>query len=232
MYALDADELASLRPDLIVTQSLCDVCAVDEEQVRTVAGSFKKQPTIVNLSPMSLQGVFAGIQQVGDAAGCSQRATETVTALQRRVQRVEQQVRNSPQRPRVIMLEWLEPLFCAGHWNPELVSLAGGVELLGEAGQKSRRIEWHQIVRADPDALVIACCGYDRKRALEDLPILQQQPEWHQLQSVRTDRVWVLDGSAYFNRPGPRLVDALELLAEHFLPFQLDQPSARNSAAP
>ena len=210
LYRLDADALAATRPDLIVTQALCDVCAVDEAEVCRVAADLPGRPRVLNLEPTSLAGVFDAIGRVAAAAGVS--GADAVAGLQRRVDAVA--ARRPAVRPTVVFLEWLDPPFCGGHWNPELVDLAGGRELIGVAGRPSRRVAWADVAAADPDVIVAAPCGYDLARANADLDHLRwHEPAWGALRAVRDGRVAAFDGSAYFNRPGPRLVDSLERLA-------------------
>jgi iron complex transport system substrate-binding protein len=213
LYQLDLPTLLSLQPDLIVTQALCDVCAVDETVVLQAAFSMPWKPKVLNLEPMSLQGVFRAIADVASAAGVRNRGTSSIEALQARVAAIMRRTAQIEHKPSVIFLEWLDPTFCAGHWNPELVSLAGGIECIGVAGERSRRIDWDQVRQADPEVLFIACCGYSVERTFADIDNLRARPGWKSLRAVRNDRVFVADGSAYFNRAGPRLVDSLEILA-------------------
>ncbi|MGH7134654.1 MAG: ABC transporter substrate-binding protein, partial [Pirellulales bacterium] len=173
---------------------------------------------VVNLEPMRLAEVFASLRLVGEAAGVSQQANEVVLRLQERVEAVAQRTARIVNRPRVVMLEWIDPPFCAGHWSPELVCLAGGSEMIGREAQTSRTIAWDEIVRADPEVLFIACCGFDAERTRQDLPILTARPDFDGLSCARSGRVYWVDGSAYFNRPGPRLVDSLEILAHTLHP--------------
>jgi iron complex transport system substrate-binding protein len=215
LYALDLDLLERLRPDLIVTQALCDVCAVSAEDVEAAVCALPGGPAIVNLEPMCLADVFATIRAVGAAAGCGADAARRVEALELRIRAVARRRRLSA-RPRVLLLEWIDPPFNAGHWNSELIELAGGIDCLGNAGAPSRRLGWDEIAAAAPELLVVACCGYTVERTLRDLPLLEQRPEWRALPCAATGRVHVLDGNAYFSRPGPRLVDGLELLADTF----------------
>jgi iron complex transport system substrate-binding protein len=214
LYQLDAPVLMELRPDLIVTQALCDVCAVDETEVRQAACSMPWGPRIINLEPLSLQDVFDSMRIVARAAGIADEGKSILDELNRRTKIVADRYKNLTDRPSVVFLEWLDPLFCGGHWNPQLVDLAGGRELIGKVGERSRRIEWDELRHADPDVLFIACCGYSTDRALVDLSSLKQKPGWKDLKAVKNNRVYVEDGSAYFNRPGPRLVDSLEILAK------------------
>ena len=218
LYSLDLPILGRLRPDLIVTQALCDVCAVAESEVTAAACRLPGRPTVVNMEPMSLAEVFESLQLVGDAAGVSRQARDVVARLQARVAAVVERDQTIADRPRVVMLEWIDPPFCAGHWSPELVRLAGGSEVIGREGQPSRTTAWEEIVRVDPQVLVIACCGFDVERTRRDLPILVAYPGFAGLSCVRSGQVYLIDGSAYFNRPGPRLVDSLELLAHALHP--------------
>lgn len=216
LYTLDLDVLDALRPDLIVTQALCDVCAVAEDEVRDAACRLPGRPRVINLEPQTLTEVFDAVQQVADAAGVSDRAPDVIQRLRARVEAVTARtavVHASDDRPRVALLEWLDPPFSCGHWNPELVRLAGGVEGLGREGQPSRRLHWDEVIAWQPEVIVIACCGFTVERAMTDVAALASVPGWQTLPAVRDGRVTVVDGSEYFSRPGPRLVDSLEILA-------------------
>ncbi len=225
LYSLDLPTLEQLRPDLIVTQALCDVCAVAESEVTAAAGRLPGQPKVVNLEPTCLEEVFECLQLVGSAAGVESMAGEVVARLRHRVEQVANVGRDLTARPGVVVLEWIDPPFCSGHWTPELVRLAGGRELIGKEGQPSRTTPWQEIVDANPEVLVIACCGFDTERARRDLPILASYPSIERLACVRTGNVYVMDGNAYFNRPGPRLVDSLEILAHVLHPRVYPLPS-------
>ena len=215
LYHLDLPMLEALAPDLIVTQALCDVCAVAAAEVTLAACRLPGNPPVVNLEPMTLGQVFDAVLAVGAAANRSGVAGRVVAALRGRVDAVAERTATIPNaaRPRVAFLEWIDPLFNGGHWNPELIALAGGIDVLGSPAEASRTIAWQCLVDAQPDVVFISCCGYTRDRALHDLPILQAAPGWEDLPAVRTGRVYVTDGNAYFSRPGPRLVDSLEILA-------------------
>jgi iron complex transport system substrate-binding protein len=218
LYELDEAMVSALRPDLIVTQALCDVCAVDETEVRRAAGAMEWGPRIVNLEPMSLGGMFDSLRDVGVAANVPDQAETAIAEMKQRVSAVVERGRGISKRPSVVFLEWLNPLFCGGHWNPELIDLAGGVELIGKSGERSRRIEWPALQAADPDVLFIACCGFSEARTRADLESLRDKAQWNGLKAVRIGRVYVADGSAYFSRPGPRLVESLEILANALHP--------------
>jgi iron complex transport system substrate-binding protein len=234
LYTLDLDVLQRLRPDLIVTQALCDVCAVAEAEVTAAACGLPGRPRVVNLEPTRLSDVFDCLRAVGEAAGVREKADEAVARLQARVDAVARRTRDVAARAGVVLLEWIDPPFCCGHWSPELVGLAGGTERIGREGQPSRSLRWEEVVAADPDVLVIACCGFDAGRARQDLPILAGFPGFEGLSCTRSGRVYVVDGNSYFSRPGPRLVDSLEILAHalhpdvHPLPAGL--PAARRCA--
>jgi iron complex transport system substrate-binding protein len=213
LYTLDLPVLEALAPDLIVTQALCDVCAVADAEVREAACALPGQPRVVNLEPTCLDDVFTCLTLVADAAGVPERGREAVAALAARVEAVASRTEQMTTRPTVGLLEWIDPPFSSGHWTPELIGLAGGRPLLGTARERSRTLRWDDVRAADPEILVIACCGFDVARTRRDLPILARQPGFGDLRAVRAGRVYVTDGNAYFSRPGPRLVDSLEILA-------------------
>jgi iron complex transport system substrate-binding protein len=227
LYSLDLPLLASLQPELIVTQTLCDVCAVAESEVQAAACALQVTPRVLKLEPTCLEDVFECLRQVEMAAGRTERAEQEVDQLKARIAAVANRSRGiaCKDRPRVVILEWIDPPFSSGHWSPELVELAGGREVIGEPGERSRTIDWQAIVTARPDVMIIACCGFDLPRTMHDLPILRSYPGWSGLPCVRNGRVYVVDGSAYFNRPGPRLVDSLEILA-HVLHPSVHPPTA------
>lgn len=215
LYELDAHALAQLKPDIIFTQSLCPVCAVDETTVRRVATTLSSQPKVVSYHPTCLSEIFDMIEEIGrltGATGAAQKLTERFHSEIKNLQVAP--LRGMPTAPRVMCLEWTNPPFACGHWTPELVSLAGGTEVLGKAGQPSRRVEWQDVITADPQVLLIAPCGFTLSRTQQELIWLEQQPSWANITAVRDGRVFVTDGSAYFNRPGPRLVESLQILAE------------------
>jgi iron complex transport system substrate-binding protein len=213
LYTIDRDLLARLAPDLIVTQALCEVCAVAYDEVLDAVRGLPHQPTVLNLEPTSLDEVLSAIEQVGAATGREMEAGALVGSLRARIDDVRRRADEASSRPRVGFLEWIDPLFCGGHWNPVLVEIAGGYDALGQRGADAVRIEWEAFRATQPEVIVIACCGFSEERARQDLPILAAQPDYANLPAVRTGRVHVVDGAAYFSRPGPRLVDSLELLA-------------------
>lgn len=214
LYHLDIPSLLSLNPDLIITQALCDVCAVAESEVVAAAQALPSHPKVINLEPSSLNEVFDCMRLVGSATGTVQKSESAIAKLQARVDQVCIRTRKllTP-LPRVVILEWIDPLFSAGHWSPELVTMAGGVECIGQAGQRSRTITWKEVTEADPDVLILACCGFNTERTLQDVPILKSFPKFASLSCAQSNRIYVIDGNSFFSRPGPRLVDSLELLS-------------------
>lgn len=230
LYTLDLPTLEELHPDLIVTQALCDVCAVAEQEVREAACALPSGPRVINLEPQTLAEIFEAIRQVAQAAGVEDLADDLVRRLRARVEAVVVRATGQRYRPRVALLEWLDPPFSCGHWNPELVRLAGGIEGLGREGTPSRTLHWDEVAAWQPEVVVIACCGLGIERTLEDVPPLQSLSAWQHLPAVRSGQVYVTDGSHYFSRPGPRLVDSLEILAHaldpavHPLPTGLPPP--------
>ncbi len=204
---------SQLAPDLIVTQALCEVCAVAYDEVLDAVRGLEKKPAVLNLEPTSLDETLRCIEQVGEATGRQPEAEALVMGLRARIDDVRKRAEAATERPVVGFLEWIDPLFCGGHWNPELVEIAGGRDPLGRRGQDAVRIEWEAFRAAQPEVIVISCCGFSEERARQDLPILEAQPGYADLPAVQAGRVHVVDGAAYFSRPGPRLVDSLEILA-------------------
>jgi iron complex transport system substrate-binding protein len=222
--------LAELAPDVIVTQSLCGVCAVAEDEVRTAACLLPRGPLVINLEPETLSEVFLAIRQVGRAVGVNAAAEGVIDDLRRRVEAVISRTNGMSARPRVVLLEWLDPPFSCGHWTPELVRLAGGVECLGREGAPSRTLRWDEVISAQPEVVLIACCGFGVERTMEDVATLWSVPGWRDLPAAKANRVWVVDGSQYFSRPGPRLVDSLEILASVLDPNVHPLPDGRPAA--
>jgi len=212
IYALDAGLLAELRPDLILTQGLCDVCAVSLPLVEEAAGSLPKAPRIVSMNPHSIDEVLDCTVEVGEAVGRGEEARAEVAALRERLSRVEGAVDGLP-RPRVAPIEWLDPPFTAGHWVPEMVAMAGGECLLAAPGDRSERTTWEAVAEADPEVLVLMPCGFDAERTVREAAALSALPQWGELAAVRSGRVWAVDANSYFSRPAPRLVEGVEILA-------------------
>jgi iron complex transport system substrate-binding protein len=212
LYELDLAALEELRPDLILTQALCTVCAVSEEEVHAAAARLPGPPEVLNLEACTLAEVFADIEAVAERAGILSRGEELVKQLKDRADRVAaRSARRSGTA--LVFLEWLEPPFAAGHWNPELVRFAGANDPFGRIGKPATTLEWSAVARVSPEVIFVSCCGFDVERTLRDLPALARMPGWRDVPAIKKGRVYVADGTAYFSRPGPRLVDSLEILA-------------------
>lgn len=213
LYQLDEALLESLRPDLIVTQALCEVCAVGPAEVDRAVPALSSHPRIITLEPRTLEEVFGAIEVVGAAVGRSEAAETLVSGLRRRVDAVRTRSAGVTHRPRVAFLEWADPLICGGHWNPELVELAGGRDGLGRRGEPSRMVAWQDVLDWQPEVMVLACCGFDEARGQEEMELLRQRPGFARLPCAREGKTYVLDGLRLFSRPGPSLVESLERLA-------------------
>lgn len=214
LYTLDEARIADLAPDLIVTQQLCPVCAVSTSQVDGAIQPLPRCPDLLSLDPKTLGDVLADIRRVGEITGRSEEAETLLQDLERRLEAVRSRVRRRP-RPRVAALEWLDPPFSGGHWVPEMIEIAGGIDVFGEPGGHSTRLTWEQVREADPDILVVMPCGYDEAGAQAQLDLVVD-PEWQELRAVRAGRVFPVDANGCFSRPGPRLVDGIERMAAIF----------------
>ena len=212
LYALDAELLEKLEPDLIITQELCAVCAVSYEIVAGAAKRLRGDPRVISLEPATLEDVFGTIASVAEICGVPERGRQTLDLLRAAVGALRARTK-SLQRVRTLLLEWTDPPMSAGHWIPDLIELAGGEPVLANAGANSQTLDWDAIVRADVDALLIAPCGYDLEAATLTVRELCASPRWNALRAVRDQRVFAIDGSAYVNRPGPRLVRTAEIFA-------------------
>ncbi len=215
IYEVDAPLLKRLQPDLIITQTQCEVCAVSPADVeRAVCELTDRRARILALEPNGLDDVWTDIARVADALGVPERGAELVRRLQWRVAEIQRRAAALAARPRVAVVEWIEPLMAAGNWMPELVEIAGGVNLFGEARRHSPWMTWEALAAADPDVILVSPCGFDVARTRAEMPSLEARPGWGGLGAVRAGRVYLADGNAFFHRPGPRLVESLEILAE------------------
>lgn len=220
VYRVDAEKLAALAPDVIVTQSQCEVCAVSLRDVeQAVCQLVASRPRIVSLSPNALGDIFTDIARVAQALNAVRRGQELAAELQARMREVATRAAGLA-RPTVACIEWLDPLMAAGNWMPELVAMAGGTNLFGEAGKHSPYMTLQTLCAGDPDVIVILPCGFDIARTLVEMPLLENQPAFRNLRAVRAGRVYLTDGNQYFNRPGPRIAESLEILAEILHPAQ------------
>ncbi|HEV8712978.1 MAG TPA: cobalamin-binding protein [Candidatus Binatia bacterium] len=214
VYRINTEVLQQLQPNLIVTQDQCEVCAVSLPEVEEAARCFLTPGVqIVSLKPQRLGDVWQDIHRVGQATGQETAAEEVVRGLKRRLWTLEQKTRHA-RRPRVACIEWLAPLMAGGNWVPELVEIAGGEYSFAAAGTHSPKITWQTLVEYQPEVIVIMPCGFKIPQTQADLPTLTRHPHWHELPAVQANRVYVVDGNAYFNRPGPRIVESAEILAE------------------
>jgi iron complex transport system substrate-binding protein len=215
LYSIDEARLTALAPDLIVTQAQCEVCAVNYADVLRVAQQCLPGTRVLALNPSRLGDLLADIESVGEATGRQAEARRLIASLQGRIDAVRARTAAIPphERPLVACIEWIEPLYLAANWMPEMIELAGGRQPFSQAGDRSTVSRWEQLAQADPDAIVIMPCGFDLARTLAECRLLTGRPSWRQLRAVQHGRVYAVDGNVYFNRSGPRLVDSLELLA-------------------
>jgi iron complex transport system substrate-binding protein len=212
LYVLDEDLIRGARPDLILAQDLCRVCAVPSEQVTDALAKLGCDSRVISLDPHTLSEIFDGIADVGEATGRAARALEVTATLRDRVRAVRSVASDLP-LARALALEWAEPPFVGGHWVPEMVSIAAGKDVLGAPGAPSRRVSWEEVASSDPDVVVYMPCGYGLENALEQARGLARRPELAATPAAANGRIFAVDASAYFSRPGPRVVDGLEALA-------------------
>jgi iron complex transport system substrate-binding protein len=218
LYELDEPTLAELDVDLIVTQAVCEVCAVSYDDVVAVADRLPSRPRVISLDPSNLADVLADVPRLGDAAGVVDRAVALREDLEQRLEAVRRAVAGAT-RPRVLALEWLDPPFIGGHWVPEMIEIAGGQDVLGVAGTKSRTAEWDEIAACGADVVVAMPCGWDATRARSEVDAHAAE-----VAAVGAQRVWTVDAAASFSRPGPRLIEGTELLAHLLHPDKVEGP--------
>ena len=230
IYSLDADLLESLAPDLVITQGLCEVCAVSTSLVEEAISGLKNEPDMLVLNPTSLEDVLDDTARVGEALGLGEGVRKKVATLRDRLDEIGETVAGLA-RPTVGCIEWLDPPFSAGHWVPEMVRLAGGRELFAGPGERSVRLDWPSVFKAAPEVLVLMPCGFDGERAAEEARSLPGLPGWAGLPAVKNGRVWAVDANSYFSRPAPRLAEGVEILARILHPDVLDGASDRRVAA-
>jgi iron complex transport system substrate-binding protein len=220
IYELDGNKLAALEPDLIVTQALCPVCAVSYDEVAELAKTLPSAPRVIALDPKTLGETLGDVRTIAHATDRRDAGVDLIGAAAARIDRVKLAVRGLP-RPRVAAVEWLDPVYIAGHWTPQLIELAGGEDVLGLPGEPSQTVSWEELAAAGADVVVVMPCGYDAPRAQAEAVIYEGQ-----LATLHARRVVAVDASAYFSRPGPRLIDGLELLAHILHPQHVQQPPA------
>ena len=213
LYQVDEALLCELAPDLILTQNLCQVCAPSGNEVAQVLKILPTQPEILWLTPKSLAEVFDNVRELGAATGRDKEAEQLIAAARARLEKISTVTRELAERPRVFCMEWLDPVYCSGHWMPEMVEIAGGVDGLGQAGADSVRIPWDDVLEWAPEVLIITPCGFNLDKVIEQTPLLKDYPGWSDLPAVRNGRVYAVDANSYFARPSLRVVEGTELLA-------------------
>jgi iron complex transport system substrate-binding protein len=229
IYSIDEALLRDLQPDVILTQKLCDVCAVGYATVAGLAATLPGPPEVVNLEPSSISDIFADIRRVAEVCGVPERADEVIAISSGRVEAVRERAARIEKRPRCFLMEWVDPPFCSGHWGPELVEVAGGYDSLGKKHQPSVEIGWEAVLQAAPEIIVLALCGYNIDRARRDYELLKRFPRFNSLPAAQNNQIYLVDASAYFARPGPRIVDSLEILAGIIHPQEFPEFASCNS---
>jgi iron complex transport system substrate-binding protein len=213
VYQVDEVLLRQLAPDLILAQDLCDVCAPSGSEVSRAMNALPKKPEVLYLTPKSVKGILQNLLDVGQAAGRLEDAERWIDAATKNMERIAATARSLPSRPRVFCMEWLDPIYCSGHWVPEMVRIAGGVDEISREGSDSIRVVWDDVLAWSPEVLVVMPCGFHLEKAVAVATKLGALPGWHDLPAVRKRQVFAVDASSYFARPGPRVVEGTELLA-------------------
>lgn len=234
LYVLDETRFTQAQPDLVITQDLCHVCAVTPDHLHHAIGALPRPPHLLTLNPTSLSHVLRDIERIAAATGRPVEGKALATQLQARLSATRTRVSEAGHRPKVACLEWLDPLYVAGHWVPEMVQWAGGQNLLGSAGAPSRTVTWEEVCAGAPEVLILMPCGYSIDRTLQELGRVTSRPGWHALPAVQSERVFIVDAAAFFSRPGPRLVDGVEILAAlcHPLLFEDALPEGVHRSQP
>jgi iron complex transport system substrate-binding protein len=231
LYQIDEKLLRELKPDLILTQNLCQVCAPSRNELADALKSFSSAPEVLCMTPHTMEGINENIRALGQATGDLKKAEALIRSGRERLREVATRVQDASRRPRVFCLEWADPLYCAGHWVPEMVELAGGVDRLARTGADSVRLEWEAVLKWAPEVLILSPCGFSLEAALEQIPCLESRPGWSELPAIREDRVYAVDANSYFARPGPRIIDGTELLAHLIHPELFDWSGPANAFA-
>lgn len=215
VYRVDAEKIKDLKPEVVLTQDHCQVCAVTLDEVQAAVCTWTgTAPKIVSLRPDALADVWQGVRRIGEALGCLPEAETLIGQCETRMAAIARKTSALERRPAVGCIEWMDPLMAAGNWMPELVRMAGGWDVFGEPGAHAPRLTWNQLLEKDPDVLMVLCCGWSLEKNAQEMPVLTQLESWRDLKAVRNGQVYLTEGNQYFNRPGPRLVESLEILAE------------------
>ena len=218
LYSVDVEALRVIEPDLIITQDLCQVCAASPDDLAAALVSLPRRPRVLSLNPRSLADVWRDIIVVGEATGRADQAHELVIDLKRRVAAVERATAGVSARPRVVCLEWLDPLYVAGHWVPEMVAIAGGSDVLGQPGERAFRVSWEQLLAVQAEVVLVMPCGYGLEQGTAEFARTPLPRGWEDLPAAQQRRILAVDASSYFSRPGPRLSTGVEILAQAFHP--------------
>ena len=214
VYLIDSERLMEIKPDLIITQGLCDVCAVSENEVTEVCGILDNNPEILSLNPSTVSEIMDSVLLLGEVTGTRQRASQLVDSLRKRIESVEKKLSGERYRPGVFCLEWLDPPYAAGHWVPEMVKTAGGEPLISRTGEPSFKTTWDEILESSPDYLILMPCGFDIEKTLDGIDdVTSEVRQWHALRAVKKGHCYIVDANSYFSRSSPRIVDGIELLA-------------------
>jgi iron complex transport system substrate-binding protein len=229
LYEVDERLLGELLPTHILTQDLCHVCAPSGNEITRALAALPAKPGIVWLTPHTIEDIFGNMRDLGVATGTLAKAEEFIANARTRLWEIAERVARVPHHPRVFVLEWIDPYYCCGHWVPEMIELAGGEDGLGCRGKDSVRISWEDIVAWAPEVLIVSPCGFGTEKAVEQAKRLLQQPGWSDLPAIRDGRVYAVDANAYFSRPGPRVVDGVELLAHLIHPEIFDWNGPRGA---
>ena len=217
VYEVNTDLLKNLAPDLIITQAQCEACAVSLNDVKKAVSDWVgNKPDIVSLEPNYLDEVWSDFERVGEKLNSSDSYLKFKTEIEQRLENLKQKSQQLSKRPTVVCVEWIDPLMIAANWVPELVDVAGGINLLTKPGSHSHIFKWEEIIESNPEFIIMMPCGFDINRTLEEIEILKQKTDWSKLEAVKSNHVFVVDGNQYFNRPGPRLIESAEILFEIF----------------
>ena len=223
VYQIDEKKLQHMQPDIIITQAQCEVCAVSLKDVENAVCEWvESRPQIVSLEPNQLSDIWKDFINIAEALGVKEQGHELVSQLKQRMNKIAQKTINFPQKPTVVCIEWIEPLMSACNWMPELIEMGGGINLFGVAGEQAPWMTLEQLLEANPDVIIVMPCVFNLCRSKAEMSSLSKKPEWSQLNSVRNQQVYLTDGNQYFNRPGPRLVESLEIIAEILHPAHFD----------